>query len=182
MKIFNVYWNHYQKQYIYAEDNNNLYIHDNCDKVKKNEPLKKFNRWLDKFILLQNEEINEDILNIIRNNFDNIHNIQPNSIKNVLKIYKLNKYYKMIPSIYCKLTGNKFYINDELKNNIKKIFCLFINSFTINIYINYYFFIKSVLLYLNEYRLSNSIPCINSLDKNYEYIIMWNNIKLLLQI
>jgi hypothetical protein len=67
MKIFNIYWNHYQKQYFYSEDIN-TYIVEPCDKIKKNEPIKKFNRWLDKFILLQNEEIENDILLIIRIN------------------------------------------------------------------------------------------------------------------
>jgi hypothetical protein len=176
MKIFNIYWNHYQKQYFYSEDIN-TYTVEPCDKIKKNEPIKKFNRWLDKFILLQNEEIENDILLIIKKNFDNIENIHPNNIKNVLKLYKLNKYYKMIPSIYCHIIGFKFHINEELKLNIKKNFNIFINSIYVNTYINYYFFIKSVLLYYNEYILSSSIPCINSLDKNYEYIIMWNHIK-----
>jgi hypothetical protein len=176
MKRYNIYWNHYQKQYFYSEDIN-ICIIEPCDKIKKNEPIKKFNRWLDKFILLQNEEIENKILVIIKNNFDDIKNINPNSIKNVLKLYKMNKYYKMIPSIYCNILEFKFHINEELKSNIKKIFNIFINSFYTNTYINYYFFIKSVLLYYNENKLSSSIPCINSLDKNYEYIIMWNNIK-----
>ena len=113
MKIFNIYWNHYQKQYFYSEDIN-TYIVEPCDKIKKNEPIKKFNRWLDKFILLQNEEIENDILLIIRNNFDIIDNIHPNSIKNVLKLYKLNKYYKMINEV-----NNKLLI---LENDIYHLF------------------------------------------------------------
>lgn len=176
MKIFNLYWNSNYKYYYYTEDNGTI-IYESIEKNKKNEPAKKFNRWLDKFLAIQNENIDKSIFDLIYSKFDNINNINPNMIKNILKIYNLNKYYKMIPSIYCKILGYRFYINEEMKLNIKKIYCKFINTSSTNICINYYFFIKAILNYHNEELIAKSIPCINSLDKNYDYIMFWNDIK-----
>lgn len=176
MKIYNLYWNSNYKYYYYIEDNGTI-VYESYERNIKNEPVKKFNRWLDKFISIQNEEIDISIIYLISSKFDNIDNINPNTIKHILKIYKLNKYYKMIPSIYCKILGYKFIITEEMKLNIKKIYCKFINTSSTKIYINYYFFIKSILNYYNDLNIAKSIPCINSLDKKYDYILFWNNIK-----
>lgn len=176
MKQYYVYWDCVHKHYFYASD-----IVASCpetyDRIRKNEPVKKFNRWLDKFVSIQNEEIKDDVINVIISNFSDIKNIHPNIIKNILKLYKFNKYYKMIPTIYCYLLGYRFYIHDELKQNIRKIFCKFVNISNNSSYINYYFFIRSILLHYGYVEMANSIPCINSLEKNYDYMMMWNSVK-----
>jgi hypothetical protein len=176
MKKYNLYWNSAYKYYYYSDDLNTN-PPETYEKSKKNKPINKFNRWLDKFVSLQNEDFDEFILELLVSKFDNINNIHPNTIKHIFKIYKLNKYYKLIPNIYCRLLGRRFHINEELKTNIKKVYCKFINNSHANTNINYYFFIKAVLNHFNEHEMARSIPCINSLDKNYEYIIYWNKIK-----
>lgn len=180
MKKFNIYWDSVYKYYYYSDDSFTFQQLETVEKSKKNEPIKKFNRWLDKFVALQNEEFDPALIDIVSANFDNINNLHPNTIKYIFKIYKLNRYYKIIPNMYCRILGHRFYINDELKSTIKKIYCKFITNSTSNTNLNYHFFIKAVLNHCGEYYMAQSIPCINCLDKNYEYIQYWNSIKHLL--
>lgn len=176
MKKYNIYWDSVYKYYYYSDDSN-INNQEIVEKSKKNEPIKKFNRWLDKFVTLQNEDFDANLIDLVRQNFHNINNIHPNTIKYIFKIYKLNKYYKIIPNMYCRILGHRFYINDELKSLIKKIYCKFITHSDPSTNLNYYFFIKAVLNHCGEHYMANSIPCINCQDKNYEYILYWNRIK-----
>lgn len=178
MKIYNISWDNNKKSYYYYESDFSSSDIEIYDKIKKNEPIKKFNRWFDKFNLIQTEEVDKCVIKLICDNFINKENITPDEIKTILKIYKLNKYYKLIPSIYCNIFNTKFFISDEIKLNIKSLFNKFILQYDDqNITINYNFFIKSLLLFYNNNILANSIPCINSLDRKYEYILNWNNFK-----
>lgn len=176
MKKYNVYWDSVYKYYYYSDDILVIPL-ENYEKSKKNKPITKFNRWLDKFVALQNEDFDPKLMNLVSSNFDNINNIHPNTIKYIFKLYKLNKYYKIIPNMYCRILGHRFYINDELKTTIKKIYCKFVTYSDSTINLNYYFFIKAVLNHCGEYYMAQSIPCINCQDKNYEYIQYWNGTK-----
>lgn len=180
MKKYNLYWDSVYKYYYYSDDSHSYHVHESIEKNKKNEPIKKFNRWLDKFVALQNEEFDSELITLVSSKFDNINNINPNTIKYIFKIYKLNKYYKIIPNMYCRILGHRFYISDDLKSTIKRIYCKFVTYSDTNTILNYHFFIKAVLNYCGEYYMAKSIPCINCLDKNYEYIQHWNRIKSLL--
>jgi len=177
MQTFNIVWDTNRQTYYYNQVlfNNYSNIDDSIDKYKKNEPIKKFNRWFDKFNLIQTEQIDENIITLIHDNFNNIDNVTSNDIKSLLKTYKLNNNYKLIPSIYCTLKGKKFFISDEFRNIIKDLFTkIIINT---SFYINYTFFLKNALIYLNEMDLSNSIPSIKSLDKHNEYVLIWKNFR-----
>jgi len=182
MKIFNFCWNNNRKTYYYIEIKSDNITHEieHHEKIKRNEPIKKFVRWFDKFNLIQTEDIDPQIIEIINKNFTNIDNITSNDIKSILKNYKLNKFYKMIPSIYCFIMNSKFFIPENIKLKIKVIFTNLIIETDFNFYINYNFFLKKILAHFNETLLSNSIPCINSLEKKYEYTLLWKTLENLL--
>ena len=187
MRSYTCNWDTCRQAYYYCEINkfidDNTFIDENydsesnaCDKpTKKTEPIKKFNRWFDKFNLIQSTYLDDKIIDFIKDNYVDYDNITPQEIKSLLKSFNKNKYYKVIPSIYCHFKNDKFHIPEYVRVKIKELYYKIVSESESFYSLNYNFFLSCVLKEMNYNLLAYSIPKIKSTDKRNEYMLIWNN-------